>query len=235
MSNLHRDLRRKGYSKQKAFKITGTAKRLSKKNMNSRWKKGKFNRYKNLDFDGDGKVNKYDCYPFDYQRQGILANLKNFFFRSKEMRSQDKKDAEKAGLSGLSKARFLYKRSKNRAELAKDIKRMERNMKNEKILLKAKSERNKNKEGFLTISQAKINVLKGKSKENQRQIRKLNRELDIFNRVNKNLENRGKTPKVEFYGQTYPIIKAKKSKPIKLSRGGKPKVRFYGKEYKNLK
>lgn len=69
MSKLHWKLRSKGKTYIEALKITGKAKELSKKLMNNSWKKGKFKKYWNLDFDGDGKVNKYDCYPFDKKRQ----------------------------------------------------------------------------------------------------------------------------------------------------------------------
>lgn len=75
MSTLHWTLRKKGYSQSAAYRTTGTAKKLSKRYHKKPWKKGKFGKHRYLDFDGDGKINKYDCKPFDKNQQD------NFFKR----------------------------------------------------------------------------------------------------------------------------------------------------------
>ena len=70
MRKLYNTLRSKGYNKEAAFKKTGKAKILSKRYYNNPSKMMKFNKkHSYLDYDGDGKVNKYDCYPFDKKRQ----------------------------------------------------------------------------------------------------------------------------------------------------------------------
>lgn len=76
MSRLYYSQVRKGTSRQKAFKLTGIAKALSKKYYNKKYFKGKMKgKLAHLDFDGDSKVNKYDCYPFDNKRQDDLGTI----------------------------------------------------------------------------------------------------------------------------------------------------------------
>jgi hypothetical protein len=73
---LYKSLIFKGTSRKNAIKTVNIATKLSKKYFNSPWVKGvgggKFGKYRKLDFDGDGKVNMYDCYPFDKSRQDVI-------------------------------------------------------------------------------------------------------------------------------------------------------------------
>lgn len=71
MARLHKNLRQKGYGFRFAFKTTGVAKAISIRKYDSKWKKGKFGKYSKLDFDGDGKVNRYDCKPFNKNEQDM--------------------------------------------------------------------------------------------------------------------------------------------------------------------
>lgn len=70
MSRLYHSLRRKGKPKMKAFKETGIAKRLSIGRLKSKGKCVK-RHYPYSDWDGDGKVNKYDCKPYDKNKQEL--------------------------------------------------------------------------------------------------------------------------------------------------------------------
>lgn len=70
MRNLYKHLRKRGLSKSEAFKNVGLVKRLSVKYGINKGKSWKFKRkYAYKDFDGDGKVNKYDCEPLNYRKQ----------------------------------------------------------------------------------------------------------------------------------------------------------------------
>lgn len=68
MKRLYRMLRRKK-GHRIAFKEVGVAKAMSKRSFNSKGRWLKRSRYKFSDWDGDGKINKYDCRPFNRWRQ----------------------------------------------------------------------------------------------------------------------------------------------------------------------
>ena len=70
MSKVHWQLRKKGKTYKQALKITGRAKVLSKKYGNKKLFPGKMRGpLAYIDLDGDKKVSRYDCYPFDKKRQ----------------------------------------------------------------------------------------------------------------------------------------------------------------------
>ena len=65
MSNLYYKMVSKGINRNNTFQIVGNAKRLSMKGRNWKFK----NKHAYKDYDGDGKVNKYDCQPLNYWKQ----------------------------------------------------------------------------------------------------------------------------------------------------------------------
>jgi hypothetical protein len=69
MSFLYKSMIKKGFSHKEAYKTVGSASRVSKTDINSKGSTLKKSKYKYLDFDGDGKVNKYDCRPYNKKRQ----------------------------------------------------------------------------------------------------------------------------------------------------------------------
>jgi len=82
MSSLNRKLRKKGLNKRQAYIQTGIAKVLSKTDGYKGKQAKKQKPY--LDYDGDGKVNKYDCQPYNKWKQdqdsygeGYSDGLKN--------------------------------------------------------------------------------------------------------------------------------------------------------------
>lgn len=79
MSKLYKAQIRKGVPKAIAYKNTGMAKKISKNKLNNPWRKGKFGKFKNMDFDGDGKVNKYDCKPFNKHKQDSIDSMEKIF------------------------------------------------------------------------------------------------------------------------------------------------------------
>lgn len=92
MSVLFRHLRKRGYSRQKAFKEVGIAKKLSRRMFNSNAKRVK-KKYPYSDWDGDGKVNKYDCKPFNRRLQDNIGIVGT--------RSFPLKDWQKLGIDTL--------------------------------------------------------------------------------------------------------------------------------------
>ncbi len=81
LRKLRKTLVKKGNSKSNISKLLILQKKLSVKYFNSPWVKGKgggkFGKFRKLDFDGDGKVNMFDCYPFDKKRQDKIKYSTN--------------------------------------------------------------------------------------------------------------------------------------------------------------
>ena len=69
MSSMYWRLRKKKMSHSKSFRVVGSAKKTSDRvGINGKWKNKVKSRFRFLDFDGDRKVNKYDCRPFNKKR-----------------------------------------------------------------------------------------------------------------------------------------------------------------------
>ena len=76
IKELIHELKEKKIRDKKAIEDVKEIKTLSSKFMNSPWNAvpEKYRKkYGRMDFDGDGVLNKFDCYPFDYDRQATPA------------------------------------------------------------------------------------------------------------------------------------------------------------------
>lgn len=70
---MYRNLLKRGKPRTSAFKLVGKAKVVSKIygiNKGKDWKQKK--PYSSLDFDGDGKINYWDCEPLNYKKQDVI-------------------------------------------------------------------------------------------------------------------------------------------------------------------
>jgi len=113
MSALYKKARKIGYSKPKAFKAVGLAKKISKHPAKGaqRWLKKK---HPYLDFDMDGKVNKYDCQPRNRWKQD----------KTPEEEAQEAREMDEKIEAYITRNSPYYATDEERKEWAKEEKKM---------------------------------------------------------------------------------------------------------------
>ena len=217
MSELYKRRARR-YADKKAFMEVGIAKKISMRSFNKTLKWLKKGKYKYSDWDGDGKVNKYDCKPLNKYKQD------KFNFESLVVSEDKKKEIKEKSTKELKED--IKSEPTTIKQYDKAIKE-ERKIPDFKRTLKEVEEKEKKKqkkdfEEIMTAYKKEEKKLKPKVTEVSEIIKGLNKRNDVKKEVNDIINNEiKKSSRFKSKRQTYEEYEKKGAKVPQTYMGKK--------------